>query len=129
MRYLNREKMRLLAMAEQRSGQEIDKAVEDAELYNRVTEARLKTFAPEFPLTHPEGIPRYIYVALQGYLAYKRPVGHFLTAVLQNNLHEALAKADADSLEALQVICQFIYWSVPGQAWGSPERVSNWLKS
>jgi hypothetical protein len=127
MRYFKDEKMRLLAIAEDRSGQEINKAAEDAMILNAAFEARLRTFAPEFPLIRPEGIPEPVYRALRSYLADRQPVGHFVTAVLHNNLHEALAKADVVNLESLPIIVQFVYWSLPGNAWGSPERVSNWL--
>ena len=87
----------------------------------------LQDIAPEFPETRPEGIPERVYAALRNYLEHKQPTGQFLNAVLCNNLHEAMAWADAESLASLQVIVSFIYWNVPSLAWGSPERVKLWL--
>lgn len=125
---MEQKQQQALAIAEDRSGQEIVRAAEQAANYIAGLEDRLKKKAPEFPLTRPEGIPEPIYNALRNYLGNRIPAGRFVMAVLHNNLHEALARADAGSLEALPVICHFVYWSVPGIAWGSPERVADWLK-
>lgn len=113
----------VLAIAEQRSADEIMRAAESAERFA----AQLEKVAPDFPDVCPQGIPSPVYQALKNYLVYRRPAGDFVMAVLRNNLHESLSRADSTNLESLPIIVHFIYWSVPGNSWGSDERVKNWL--
>ena len=54
------------------------------------------------------------------------PVGGFLSAVLENNLQEALGRADNENLNALITIAEYVYCRVPSQCWGSRERVATW---
>jgi hypothetical protein len=70
-----------------------------------------------------EKIPDYTLEALQRYFEYGLPPGSFLTAVLQNDLMGALAKADEYNKEALQDICSLVYWEFPEQAYGSEYKV------
>jgi hypothetical protein len=112
-----------LAIAEQRAADEISRAAELAERFM----LQLQKVAPEFPKVCPDGIPHPIYLGIRNYLVYRRPAGDFIMAVLRNNLHEALVWADYANMESLPVIVHFIYWFVPGNSWGSDERVKNWL--
>lgn len=52
--------------------------------------------------------------------------GSFLTAVLENNLKEAVARADEESLDALPHIVAWLYDRAPNVAWGSPKHVHDW---
>ena len=61
------------------------------------------------------------------YVAERRPVGHFLTAVLENNLREAMARADSDSRAKLYQIVFFLYNYTPAPCWGSVQNVNEWL--
>lgn len=54
--------------------------------------------------------------------------GSFVRAVLENNLSEAIGRADPDNLRALQAIVTFVYMEVPSNAWKSPEAVELWLE-
>lgn len=67
-------------------------------------------------------------VALQDYVEHGGPVGSFLTAVLQNDLLNAVNQADAEALAALKQIVAFVYWELPGPCWGSPQKVTAWRK-
>ena len=54
--------------------------------------------------------------------------GHFLRAVLCNNLLDACARADEDSMRDLKEIVHHCYWEFPSNIWGSPEKVMEWNK-
>jgi hypothetical protein len=72
-------------------------------------------------------VPLHLHSALVNYVInHKRP-GEFLTAVLENNLVDAMRRADDESRESLYHIVGFLVWEVPGACWGSPERVHRWL--
>ena len=69
--------------------------------------------------------PRYA-AQLLAYVEHGRPPEAFLTAVLSNNLREAIRRyPDIKTLKALvEVIDQY----VPGAAWGSDENVKDWIR-
>lgn len=52
--------------------------------------------------------------------------GDFLTAVLENNLVEAFARADDINIHRLFDYANFLYNELPISAWGSPEKVERW---
>lgn len=64
---------------------------------------------------------------IDAYVRYSRPVGHFLTAVLSNDLREAIARADLHNQAALVEIVKYVWRTAPFDAWGTPERVRKWL--
>ena len=70
--------------------------------------------------------------ALQGgmkrYIEDGISAGHFLTAVLENDLFSAVMRADADNLKELPNIVKWIYWEIPAEACGSETIVKAWLK-
>lgn len=67
--------------------------------------------------------------SLDRYAKDRRRTGGFLQCVLENNLFEAVSRADATSVEQLPLIVRYIYNELPIACWGSAERVGNWLKS
>jgi hypothetical protein len=66
--------------------------------------------------------------ALERYLFAGIVPGHTLTAILSNNLTEALMRADEETRENLLPIVLHLYNELPGDAWGSPEKVKAWRK-
>lgn len=70
------------------------------------------------PLSLHDGLVRYIE---KGILP-----GHFLTAVLENNLLNAVQRADAGNRARLADIVKFLFNYVPNGAWGSPSAVERW---
>lgn len=64
--------------------------------------------------------------AIDRWAATGTPTGSFVQAVLENNLCEAVGRADNDNLEALPAIVGYVYNEVPSQCWGSPEKVEAW---
>jgi hypothetical protein len=74
------------------------------------------------------GVPDHLHDGLTEYIATRRPVGHFLTACLSNDLKEACARADETSKTRLWHVVFFLYNYAPGTCWGSPEKVMEWLQ-
>lgn len=72
-------------------------------------------------------VPPHLLGALERYRDHRIPPGGFLTAVLVNNLTEAMASADDTSREYLFEVVSWCYTKLPGNSWGSPGRVKAWL--
>ena len=72
-------------------------------------------------------IPGHMMESLVAYIEDRRPVGHFLTAILQNDLKEAVARADDHNLANLPAYIGYLYNSAPSPCWGSPQKVAKWL--
>ena len=83
-------------------------------------EESLKRYATEI------GVPGYMQESLIQYILTGRPVGHFLTAVLSNDLKEAVARADEVNQWALSKYVIFLHNHAPIGSWGSPENVKRW---
>lgn len=67
--------------------------------------------------------------AMQRYIENRIPPGHFLTAVLSNDLSEACGRADDDNRHRLFEIVSWVYNEAPSACWGSPQRVAEWLRA
>jgi len=61
--------------------------------------------------------------SLRLYQYNRVPTGGFLLACLENNLREAFARADSESIAILVNIVSWLHWEMPGDMWGSRERV------
>ena len=72
-------------------------------------------------------VPRSLVPGLVGYAVDRCPVGSFLTAVLENNLVEAVLRADNVNRLKLREIVGFISDELPSACWGSPTKVDAWL--
>ena len=72
-------------------------------------------------------IPVHLHDGFVNYILYRKQPGHFLTAVLMNNLMEAINRADHVSISCLREICVFLYNIAPSACWGSPSKVAEWL--
>tara|TARA_R110000751_G_scaffold24314_3_gene67130 strand:- start:458 stop:772 length:315 start_codon:yes stop_codon:yes gene_type:complete len=72
-------------------------------------------------------LPEHLRDGLARYLDRGLNPGSFLTAVLQNNLEMAIGHADEDSLAALPEIVRFFYNELPGNCWGSPREMTQWM--
>lgn len=64
------------------------------------------------------GVRRYIEEGI--------PPGHFLTAVLCNDLREACGRADHTNRRLLWEYVALLYRSAPAGSWGSPEKFVAW---
>jgi hypothetical protein len=68
------------------------------------------------------GVPATLHDGLRHYIADRRPVGSFLTAMLSNDLAGAVVRADPENKFALPEIVLFLHGYAPSKCWGSPKR-------
>jgi len=73
------------------------------------------------------GVPAHCRPGLAAYLIIHRPIGSFLTALLENNLRLAVGRADHLNASRFKNYVRFLLECAPGEAWGSPENVKAWL--
>lgn len=71
-------------------------------------------------------VPEHVAEGLIAYVRHGRPVGGFLTAVLCNDLKEAVGRADEQCLDNLVAIVGWLYNEAPAACWGSLEKVNAW---
>lgn len=74
-------------------------------------------------------IPKHMMEKIREYIFEHHPVGHFLTAVICNDLKDAVGKADDENLPNLAAYVGFFYNEAPGTCWGSKEKMDQWLAS
>ena len=72
-------------------------------------------------------LPDYMREGMRLYIEHGVPVGHFLTAVLENNLMEAYGRADDTNAAAMHEYAAFLYNEAPRASHGSREAVSKWM--
>jgi hypothetical protein len=72
-------------------------------------------------------VPEHIAAGLLRYVEEGCPVGGFLTAVLCNDLREAVGRADDKSMAGLPAIVGWLYNETPAGCWGSPDKVKAWV--
>ena len=72
-------------------------------------------------------IPEYMRRGMKLYLEYGEQPGGFLTAVLANDLHFAVKKADVNNRFHLLQYIDFFLGELPDRAWGSYENVYYWM--
>lgn len=73
-------------------------------------------------------VPRFK-ESIDAYIESGRPTGHFLSAVLRNDLKEAIGRADSEAIDNIPHIVAYLYNKAPMNCWGSNEAVANWYKS
>jgi len=71
-------------------------------------------------------IPERTQMSIDRYVNHGTRPGHFLEAVMSNDLFDAIGRADREHLYCLREICSYIYNHIPLDAWGSRERVKAW---
>ena len=82
----------------------------------------------------PRGLINYSRIPdrlMNGMIAYvdeHRLPGHFLQAVISNDLSEAVGRADDESIMVLKDIVGWFYNIAPGICWGSKEKMKEWVK-
>lgn len=73
-------------------------------------------------------IRQNIVEGMNRFVLLHQPVGHFLTAVLSNNLREAFARADDENQKTMFQIVSYCHNQIPGNCWGTPEKVKAWVE-
>lgn len=79
--------------------------------------------------TYLDVIPHSTIISLDRYIDHGIIPGGFLTAVLHNNLRDAVVRADQYNLQALLYIVRLIHNEAPSSCWGSKEAVDRWINS
>lgn len=74
-------------------------------------------------------IPDRMMPGIKRYIEEKVQPGDFLTAVIQNDLSEACAKADDENMRNLPAYMAYFYNQAPSACWGSKEKMKAWLES
>lgn len=77
---------------------------------------------------NPDEAPQDVQQHLTDYEATGRPLGGFLTSVLENDLSKGITRADSDNLRLLPAIMSFVYNRIDGRCWGSKAKVVEWKR-
>lgn len=77
---------------------------------------------------NPDLCPPVIKESLEKYAYDGVPPGSFLRAVLENDLKEAIGRADFINGPAIAHIVSYCYNELPSPCWGSPTNVDAWIE-
>lgn len=73
-------------------------------------------------------VPQHLRGGLSRYVEQGIRPGDGLLSILEDRpLSQVLARVDAETAAALLEIYRFLYNNVGSPAWGSPERVKDWI--
>lgn len=72
-------------------------------------------------------IPDYMASGIRRYIDEGIAPGQFLTAVITNNLRNAVWYADDENQANLPAYIAYFYNEAPASCWGSPEKMGAWL--
>lgn len=73
-------------------------------------------------------LPEHLRGGLLAYVLHGIQPGGFLCAVIENDLCEAVCRADSTSLPALPAAVRWLYQYAPGPCWGSLEKRHAWQR-
>lgn len=73
-------------------------------------------------------IPTHMHDGIYNWIKYGYAPGDFLTAVLKNDLMEAMGRADEVNRLAMWDWCTYLYSYAPRGCFGSPASFSEWRK-
>jgi hypothetical protein len=71
-------------------------------------------------------IPDSTLEALRAWVENAHPLGHFCRAVVENDLREAVTRADNENLRALSAIVRLMYNRAPAKSWGYRQATYEW---
>jgi len=71
-------------------------------------------------------LPTGLQDGMQRYIENGSSTGHFLTAVLSNDLFGAVSRADDKNIKLLPEIVRWLYNEAPGSCWGDVKKVQAW---
>lgn len=74
-----------------------------------------------------EYLPDHIRGGMERYVFDRIPPGSFLRAVLENDLKEAIGRADDINIKRIHDIVLFVVNGLPQSCQGSVDRVRGWL--
>lgn len=74
------------------------------------------------------GIPSHMRGGILRFFNDRIPPGHFLSAVINNDLREAVSRADDTNKHCLPNYIEWLYSHAPAGSWGHGDAVRDWLK-
>ncbi len=74
-------------------------------------------------------IPERMMEGIQLYVEHGIYPGHFLRAVICNDLQEAVVRADDENVENLQAYVAYFCNEVPSDCWGSVQKMKDWINN
>lgn len=90
-----------------------------------MTPEMLKIMMDEHNELNPDRpVREHIKEALSAYAFAGHRLGDFLTAVVSNDLMNAMGRADSYNRATIFQITSYIYNELPSTCWGSPEKVA-----
>jgi hypothetical protein len=66
---------------------------------------------------------------IQRYVLHRVRPGSFLTAIITNDLQEAVGHADDETLSNIPAFVAYFYNEAPQACWGSQEKMDRWLEN
>lgn len=72
-------------------------------------------------------LPDHMQGAMERYIEHGMLPGSFLTAVLENDLFEAVGRADEVNKYSLPQYVMFLYNYAPSGCYGSREKIERWV--
>lgn len=72
-------------------------------------------------------IPSHMHQALKDYIEHGWQPGSFLTSMLQNDIYNAVWKADHINEGAISDWVKFLQWYIPTECFGNEEKVRDWI--
>lgn len=73
-------------------------------------------------------VPEPLKESLEAYQTQGRPTGDFLRAVLENDLFQAVHRADPHNLRILPAIAAHVHETLPTDCYGTKDKVADWLE-
>jgi hypothetical protein len=73
-------------------------------------------------------IPEHMRGGIIRYIDHGIEPGHFLTAVICNDLKGAVARGDDENQQILPDYVKLFYNYAPGECWGSKANMEGWIK-
>lgn len=73
-------------------------------------------------------LPEHMGGTVRRYIENGISPGHFLTAVICNDLREACSRADDENRRLLFEYVGFFYSHAPSDCWGGPEKYKAWMQ-
>ena len=77
-------------------------------------------------MTDYSKLPHGLQDGMQRYIENGSQVGHFLTAVLSNDLLGAVSRADGTNIKLIPEIVGWLFNEAPGNCWGDVKKVQAW---
>jgi hypothetical protein len=75
---------------------------------------------------HNERVPMGLRGGIERYVEHGILPGHFLRAIICNDLKDAVQRADTENMFLIAVYVAFFYNYCPSGCWGSKERMLEW---